>query len=72
MSRFLFFALLVLGLVWWLRRGMRPEKKEEELPPPPQGRVENMVRCHRCGLHFPEKEAVRRGGRTYCCENHAK
>lgn len=40
------------------------------------GRVEDaserMTSCARCGIYFPASEAVREGGRDYCCAAHAR
>ncbi|QJE00575.1 hypothetical protein HH212_11540 [Massilia forsythiae] len=40
------------------------------------GRVEDaserMTSCTRCGIYFPASEAVREGGRDYCCAAHAR
>lgn len=34
---------------------------------------EKMLDCARCGLRFPESEAVRGAdGRSYCCDEHAR
>lgn len=33
--------------------------------------VEQMVSCAQCGIYFPASEAVFRGGKVYCCEDHA-
>jgi len=65
----LLFLVVSVLLIWWalrlLRRPPLPGRKSEP-------RVENMVACHRCGLHIPEKEAVSRNGRFYCSEAHAR
>jgi uncharacterized protein len=29
-----------------------------------------MVRCARCGLHVPEREALQHAGRYYCSAQH--
>lgn len=29
-----------------------------------------MERCAYCGMHVPEKEAVHKDGRSYCCPEH--
>lgn len=33
--------------------------------------AETMLACARCGVYFPASEAVRAGGRDYCCAAHA-
>jgi len=65
----LLLLILSILLAWGMLRLLRP-------PPPPSKKettpVENMVACHTCGLHVPEKEAVSRNGRFYCSEAHAR
>ncbi|CAN7568660.1 PP0621 family protein [Pseudoduganella sp. LjRoot289] len=34
--------------------------------------AETMLGCAHCGVFFPASEAVRRDGRDYCCEGHAR
>ncbi len=67
------FLLLVAAvlLTWSALRALRgtatPRRGERKKPV-----AENMVPCHRCGLHVPEKEAVARNGKRYCSEEHAR
>ena len=35
-----------------------------------RGRVEQMVKCAQCGIHFPQGEAVVSDGHSFCCEQH--
>ena len=37
---------------------------------PTQERVEQMVKCAQCGIHFPQNEAVLDEGHHFCCEQH--
>jgi len=67
-----FLLLVAAVLLAWsalraLRRPVAPHGAKREKPA-----VENMVPCHRCGLHVPEKEAVTRDGKRYCSEEHAR
>ncbi len=32
----------------------------------------NMVRCLHCGLHIPEKEAIKQGDKVFCSLEHAR
>jgi uncharacterized protein len=58
---------LLLWLVWrWLIRPRRRRPVSGQRPPS----VQNMVRCARCGLHVPEREAIQHGGRYYCSAQH--
>ena len=31
-----------------------------------------MVKCQQCGLHIPEKEAIKQGDKIFCSLEHAK
>ena len=64
--------LILIAIIWLLVIVVRrllasgqhvAEKRQARL-------AENMVRCELCGLHVPEKEAVRRGTHLYCSESH--
>ena len=58
---------LLLWLVWrWLFRPRRRRSAPGQRPPS----VQNMVRCERCGLHVPEREALQDAGRYYCSVQH--
>jgi len=32
----------------------------------------NMVKCLHCGLHIPEKEAIKQGDKVFCSLEHAR
>ncbi len=59
--------LLGIGLVVWilfrLAKAPRVEKK-------PAKKVDEMVRCARCGMFVPRHEAISEGDRYYCCSQH--
>lgn len=60
--------VLVLAYAWWRgqrRASMPPPKARPPLPPP-----QDMVACHRCGVHLPRSDALARGGRSYCSLEH--
>jgi uncharacterized protein len=71
-GRLLLWAIIAF-VAWWL---LRPRRKTTAAPPPAAARgsadapPEAMVDCASCGLHFPASEAVRDGGRVYCCAAH--
>ena len=70
-GRLLLWAIVAF-VVWWL---LRPRRKATPPPPaaargPADAPPEAMVDCAWCGLHFPASEAVRDGGRLYCCAAH--
>ncbi len=33
---------------------------------------DNMVKCLHCGLHIPEKEAIKQGDKVFCSLEHAR
>jgi uncharacterized protein len=59
--------LLGIGLVVWilirLAKGPRVEEK-------PAKKVNDMVRCARCGTFVPRDEAIGEEDRYYCCNQH--
>ena len=73
MGRIVFWVLLVVLAVWWLRR-LTQERKPA--PPPeaaPVALPREMVACAVCAVHLPADEAV--GGPPgpwYCCEAHRR
>jgi uncharacterized protein len=74
---FIRFLLLVLAgaILWRLIKQFQNDKlsepKKESIPQtPPQKNDGIMVRCHYCGLHLPENEALRVGKVWYCCDAH--
>ena len=58
--------LAVVVLVLWLARAGRG-KPVRRTPP---DRIEEMVRCARCGVHLPRSEALPGRGGLYCGEAH--
>lgn len=63
--------ILIVLAVWIVIVLLRNARARREVKPPrPSDKVENMVRCASCGLHLPEKDALRRGDRYYCCAAH--
>ena len=78
MSRILFFLgiFIVIAVAWSIsRRRSELTSKErhelEELRRTQKGRTpaavgEPMERCAHCGTYFPKRDAVHRGGKSYC------
>jgi uncharacterized protein len=64
--------LLIIALAVWivivLIRNARGRKQVHEQRP--ADKVENMVSCANCGIHLPEKDAIREGERFFCSEEH--
>ncbi|MBT8438961.1 MAG: hypothetical protein KJO91_04480 [Gammaproteobacteria bacterium] len=67
----LLFLLLALAAIWmivryyWNTSRLPKEKPTEKL------KADDMVSCHKCGLHIPVDEAVKSGNQWYCCQEHA-
>ena len=65
--------LVIVAIVWlvyrmyqnWLSSNKIARKQRAR-----QAEIKNMVQCSRCGLHLPENEALRQGGKFYCSEAH--
>lgn len=73
MAKYLVLVLVVVLVVWFIRRGRRPQ-----VPPtpaqPPSGKVrapQHMLACAHCGMHLPANEALLDAqDRPYCSEAH--
>ena len=50
----------------------RGPKSENELNSTKDNSKKLMVKCQFCGLHIPEKEAIKQGDKTFCSLEHAK
>lgn len=65
--------LIAIGLLLYViissqLKKIKREKQQESID---KG-AENMVRCHHCGLHILEKEAIKQDGKAYCSEEHVE
>jgi uncharacterized protein len=70
MGRFLVLVLIVVAIVWLVRRAFRaPDAEEVAQKPAVQG---DLVSCARCGVHLPRGEAREAGGALYCTDEHAR
>jgi len=70
MGRFLVLVLIVVAIVWLVRRAFRaPGPDEVAQKPAIQG---ELVSCARCGVHLPRGEAREAGGALYCSDEHAR
>jgi uncharacterized protein len=65
--KFLFFALVVLVVVWAIKRGRAgtAAPKASQAPTPTE-----MVACAHCGIHLPRAEAVSGHKGQYCSTEH--
>lgn len=68
--------LLLWALIGWIAfkflRQQLNHPKNGENPSRPNPTSTQMVRCHVCGLHVPQHEAVLAQGRYYCCDDHRR
>ncbi|PTD95467.1 PP0621 family protein [Pseudothauera lacus] len=75
MRNILIFILLLI-VVWWLRRALQGFRARRAGRPSAEGRrtpaAERMVACAHCGVHVPESEGVREGAEFFCCAAHRR
>ncbi len=66
--------LLVIGLVVLVVLLMNKVGRQRAVPRQPEAepKVEDMVRCHVCGVNLPRSEAILSRGRFYCGEEHRR
>jgi uncharacterized protein len=68
MGRLILIVLVVLLVLWLLRRALAAGKRAD--PPGDGGRAPELVSCAQCGVNLPRSEARSAGGRHYCSEEH--
>ncbi|MGE5640514.1 MAG: PP0621 family protein [Clostridia bacterium] len=69
MGRLLVLVLIVVGVVWLVKRALRSDEQEIAQKPPVQG---DLVPCARCGVNLPRAEAREAAGALYCSDEHAR
>jgi uncharacterized protein len=65
----LLLLIVVIVYVWWKKMHAHPRRAA------PEGRgaaPQAMLKCARCGVHFPAAEAIMRDGCAYCSPPHAE
>ncbi len=62
--------LVVLVIIWLWRSSRLPENKKNPRDQKAQGRLEEMVSCNHCGIHFPLEDAHKTHSGHYCCVDH--
>jgi len=79
MGRLLVLAIVVVVLIWLLRRATDDGDDARAGRDADRGRRGDagggggqLVRCAACGLHLPAGEARRVRGRYYCSDEHAR
>ena len=64
--KYLLILGIVIGLIWWFKRGRRIDNTSNATKPEP----EPMVRCLHCALHLPSPDAVHTEKGAYCSLEH--
>ena len=71
--RLLALSLLIavaLFLVRSVRKRLTHKPTSSDDNPPPAN--QDMVACHRCGLHIPKSEAIAKQNHYFCCREHSE
>jgi uncharacterized protein len=69
-----FVRILIIAIAVWLaiqllRRALRSSSSSKPTKPA-EAQVPRMLQCVRCGVHVPEREALLRGDKVYCSQEH--
>lgn len=72
MARFIFFLIIALAIVAFLKMKARSRSSGHSGHRPAGSGPEVIVACHHCGVHFPQSESIAVDGRHYCCEEHRR
>lgn len=67
--KYLFLILVVLLVIWALKRGRAANKSKPSEPAKSQAPSE-MITCAHCGIHLPNEEAVSGQKGLYCSTEH--
>ena len=70
MGRLIVIVLIVVLVVWLLKRALAGPKKPPAEGPAGPGEQGQLVDCAHCGVNLPKAEARSAGGRHYCSEEH--
>ena len=74
MGRLILLGLLVVLVVWLLRRAIAGPRSRGGAPGKPAEQAGEqrgeLVSCAHCGVNLPKSEARSAGGRHYCSEEH--
>ena len=68
----LLFLLVALVAIWLIIRFYWKTANKIEKQQQPRIKTDSVVACDYCGLHIPEKEAIRSGDHFYCSQEHAQ
>jgi uncharacterized protein len=70
MGRLIVLGLIVVLVVWLLRRALVGPRGADAPPQAPGAPQSDLVSCAHCGVNLPRSEARSAGGRSYCSEEH--
>ena len=70
MGRLILIGVIVLLVVWLLRRALAKPRADGKPPQAPGERQGDLVACAHCGVNLPKAEARSAGGRYFCSEEH--
>lgn len=65
--KFLFLILLILVVIWAIKRTRINTTPPKNTPP---AAASNMIVCAHCGIHLPQDEAVMGEKGVYCSTEH--
>jgi len=70
MGRLIVIGIVVLLVVWLLRRALAGPRAAGKSPEQAGELKGDLVACAHCGVNLPRLEARSAGGRFYCSEEH--
>ena len=70
----IFLVLVLLAVSLYIVKYLRTklDKPPEALKKDEPSNENKMVKCLHCGLHIPEKEAIKQGDKVFCSLEHAR
>jgi uncharacterized protein len=68
--KYLFLLLLVLLVIWAIKRTRAGQSSVKPPPAPGNNTPSEMVICAHCGIHLPQEEAVSGQQGLYCSTEH--
>ncbi len=71
MGQLLRIIIILFGL-WLILKIIKRALGSRENHPSRKPSIAKMAACAHCGVHLPESEAIREGGKLYCSEEHRK
>lgn len=64
--------IIIVFFIGWVLYGVyrRWQTRLPEKPAKADEKIDTMVKCAQCGVHFPEKNAIEHNGQFFCCKEH--